>query len=157
MSQLSNNNQISDASEKPQLCRQCCEFFGNKDTDFLCSKCHKGKSNTSNAPKVSNTQFNLNNIISTAVSKMEEEKVHEEIKPVSMTIEQPKEQVDHKKCYICPKKTGSLGHQCKCGFTYCKSHRLPEDHECSFNFREEAAKKLAKENPLVVASKIAKI
>jgi len=152
MSQLSNNNQVTDNNTKPQLCRQCCEFFGNQSTDFFCSKCFKERSKVTNATIKVPSTFE-NNIVS-VVEKMEEEKINlvetkkEEVK---------KEQVDPKKCFACPKKVGSLGHQCKCGFTFCKSHRLPEDHECTYNFREEAAKKLAKENPLVVAAKMEKI
>lgn len=153
MSQLSNNNQLSDANgAKPQLCRQCCEFFGNQSTDFLCSKCFKERSKMTTA--TIKAPITLENNVVPVIEKIEEEKVN----PVEIKAEEvKKEQVDPKKCFACPKKVGAIGHQCKCGFTFCKSHRLPEDHECTYNFREEAAKKLAKENPLVVAAKMEKI
>jgi predicted nucleic acid binding AN1-type Zn finger protein len=43
---------------------------------------------------------------------------------------QPK-QADHSKCYKCNKKIGLLGFKCNvCECSYCKNHRLPEDHLC---------------------------
>ncbi len=44
-----------------------------------------------------------------------------------------KAQADKKKCYDCQKKLGNLGNECKCGFTFCNFHRLPEYHACNFN------------------------
>ena len=149
MSQLSNNQFSFETAQKPQLCRVCCEFFGNKDSDYLCSKCFK-----STQTKKNDTQS-----ATLAVSNIFEQVVQ----PISSTMEEEKEesaqkvQHDHKKCFNCSKKVGSLGWKCKCGFTYCKGHRLPEDHKCDFNFREEGIQRLAKENPVVQASKLAKI
>ena len=154
MSQLSNNNQVNETStEKPQLCRKCCEFFANKATEYLCSKCFKESNPTKNTTTVAQ------NIVSeiVPVHKHEEEKCSHTPVVASSTETTEKVQVDPKKCFACPKKVGALGHQCKCGFTFCKSHRLPEDHDCTFNFREEGLKKLTKENPAVVAAKISKI
>lgn len=150
MNQLNNNQFTTGASEKPQLCRICCEFFGNAHTDNMCSKCFK----SSSKPKTETVNVLPEQVLA---------KVEETVQVVSTKMEEEKassdnkEQHDHKKCFMCPKKVGTFGMKCKCGYTYCKSHRLPEDHECSFNFREEAVKKLTKENPTVVASKLERI
>jgi len=154
MSQLSNNNQINDASaEKPQLCRMCCEFFGNQSTDNLCSKCFKSKSKTA-SPTIQNTAaaISIPQVVEQTIVQKEEEKTN-----TVEVVEPAKVQADPKKCHCCPKKIGALGNQCKCGFTFCKSHRLPEDHDCTFDFKAAAQQRLAKENPLVVASKLEKI
>ena len=54
------------------------------------------------------------------IEKVEDRKVEiEEIK------EEEKKQDDKKKCYDCKRKIGLLGNECKCGFVFCKAHRLP--------------------------------
>jgi len=70
-------------------------------------------------------------------------KVEEIIQPV---VE--KKKIAKNRCYMCDKRTGIYGHVCKCLFTYCSVHRLPEEHECEFNHakveRERLEKKLVK-------------
>ena len=34
--------------------------------------------------------------------------------------------------------------QCKCEGYFCKKHRQPEQHDCSFNFKDTDVKKLVK-------------
>lgn len=36
----------------------------------------------------------------------------------------------------CNKKASSIVGLCKCGYTFCSLHRLPEAHVCAFNHRE---------------------
>lgn len=47
-----------------------------------------------------------------------------------------------------------MGFDCKCGFSFCKKHRLPEDHDCEFDFKEFERKKLENNNKKVVATKM---
>lgn len=47
-------------------------------------------------------------------------------------------QKDRKRCFQCNKKVGLLGTECKCKFVFCNAHRLPEDHQCDFDFRNKA-------------------
>lgn len=35
--------------------------------------------------------------------------------------------------------------KCKCDLYFCKTHRLPENHDCSFNFKDKDVKKMVKE------------
>lgn len=37
-----------------------------------------------------------------------------------------------------------LSIQCKCGECFCKLHRLPENHDCSFNFKDKDVEKIVK-------------
>ena len=43
-------------------------------------------------------------------------------------------QKDPTKCFKCHKKLGLLGTECKCNYVFCNLHRLPEDHDCSYNY-----------------------
>ncbi len=66
-------------------------------------------------------------------------------------------QKDHKKCWGCEKKVGIRGFKCKCRYTFCKKHRMPEDHECEFDFADYGKKKLKENNITVQTNKIEKI
>jgi len=166
MNQLNNNNQISnEASEAPQLCNSCFEFFGNKANDNLCSGCFKkrGKDETQLKPIVApvdnadaKTECNTPSV-SHKVS-IDEESLLPEVKPVEVVEVKAKPvEKETNKCNLCSKKVGILGYKCKCESTFCKSHRLPEDHDCDYDFKQASKAKLAKENPVVMASKISKI
>jgi len=161
MSQLGNNDKMNEgASDVPQLCRNCCEFFGQKHNDNLCSKCHKEKCKAEE--KVNNL---LNNTLAVPQQIVQVPRIMEEepktemiIETVEAVEEKPKpveKQVN--KCGKCSKKVSLLGYTCKCGSTFCKSHRLPEEHDCEFDFRQAAKAQLAKENPNITASKLEKI
>ena len=63
-------------------------------------------------------------------------------------------QEDKNKCYHCKKKAGIYGFECKCGYTFCKMHRIPEDHDCTFDFAHHGKKQLEKNNPLLVGKKL---
>jgi len=167
MNQLNNNSQISnEASEAPQLCNNCFEFFGNKSNDFLCSGCFKQRCkeefnlvkpivapiDNSDAKTECNTPS-----VSHKVS-IDEEVLAVEAKPVEVVEEKAKPvEKETNKCNKCSKKVGIRGHKCKCESTFCNAHRLPEDHDCEYDFKQEGLKKLAKDNQAVVASKLTKI
>mgnify|MGYP005653663347 CR=1 FL=1 len=63
------------------------------------------------------------------------------------------------RCYICNIKVGLLGFQCKCDKIklFCSLHRNPTDHNCNFDFKENAKKLLEKYNPKIIADKIDKL
>jgi len=166
MNQLNNNNPISsEASGAPQLCNDCFEFFGNPANDNLCSGCFKKKiqEETQIKPIVApvdnadaKTECNTPSV-SHKVS-IDEESLIPEVKALEVVEEKAKPvEKDTNKCNKCSKKVGILGHKCKCESTFCKGHRLPEDHDCQFDYKQASKAKLTKDNPLVMASKIAKI
>lgn len=47
-----------------------------------------------------------------------------------------------KKCYCCPKSVNIMGFDCKCGNRYCSVHRLPEEHKCSYDHKNDGLNKL---------------
>lgn len=48
-------------------------------------------------------------------------------------------------------------HTCKCLKHLCLQCRYPEDHGCTYDYKEEGKDMLRKQNPLIVADKIVKI
>tara|TARA_Y100000996_G_C22416523_1_gene599550 strand:+ start:73 stop:267 length:195 start_codon:yes stop_codon:yes gene_type:complete len=41
------------------------------------------------------------------------------------------------KCHICKKKLKLTDMKCRCGYKFCSSHRLPEQHNCTYDFKKE--------------------
>jgi predicted nucleic acid binding AN1-type Zn finger protein len=58
------------------------------------------------------------------------------------------------RCFSCSKKVGLTGFQCKCGGTYCGTHRYAENHECLFDFEGAGRDAIAKANPVIKANKV---
>lgn len=58
------------------------------------------------------------------------------------------------RCGCCNKKVGVMGFKCRCGSTFCGSHRYPEEHSCSFDFKGAGKDAIAKANPVVKADKL---
>ena len=54
------------------------------------------------------------------------------------------------KCSYCNKKIKSLFIQsCKCNKSFCQLHKMPEDHQCMYNYFEENKKVLMQNNPTI--------
>jgi len=131
---------IQDMAEKvqkgneSQLCRKCRSFFGQVQTDFLCSQCFKSLPPAS--PPVAAPS-------SPPVPQVEETKAE-----VKETLS---------RCKLCERRLGPMQFPCKCGGCFCARHRVPEDHACTFDHRTLGVKRLADSNPLVVAEKVRKL
>ncbi|KAK9064026.1 hypothetical protein SSX86_017898 [Deinandra increscens subsp. villosa] len=61
------------------------------------------------------------------------------------------------RCGSCRKRVGLTGFTCRCGATFCGTHRYPEKHECSFDFKTVGKEAIAKANPVVKAVKLERI
>ncbi|KAL6894223.1 hypothetical protein ACP4OV_008321 [Aristida adscensionis] len=61
------------------------------------------------------------------------------------------------RCVSCRKKVGLTGFRCRCGGTFCGMHRYSDAHSCGFDYKAAGREQIAKQNPVVVAAKIAKI
>ncbi|XP_026504116.1 AN1-type zinc finger protein 6 isoform X3 [Terrapene carolina triunguis] len=71
------------------------------------------------------------------------------------SLDKPKQKKN--RCFMCRKKVGLTGFECRCGNVYCGVHRYSDVHSCSYNYKADAAEKIRKENPVVVGEKIQKI
>jgi hypothetical protein len=62
------------------------------------------------------------------------------------------------RCFCCRKKVNiATSYRCRCEYVFCATHRLAEDHECTYDFRGAGRAALAAANPVVKADKVAKI
>jgi hypothetical protein len=65
---------------------------------------------------------------------------------------------DVTKCQHCTKRIGLAGGiKCRCGLKFCSKHRYVDQHNCTYDYKEQAKKELEGKNPKVVAAKIEKI
>lgn len=58
------------------------------------------------------------------------------------------------RCSHCNKKISVVPFSCRCGLKFCVKDKLPENHNCTFDWKAAAKKELAEKNPKIVASKI---
>ncbi len=75
----------------------------------------------------------------------------------SNNVEQIKKSKKSKKprCVVCNKKTGLVPYTCRCGEDklFCAKHRYPEQHACTYDWKNHAKENIMKQNPKIVADK----
>ncbi|KAI3906896.1 hypothetical protein MKW98_004946 [Papaver atlanticum] len=58
------------------------------------------------------------------------------------------------RCLTCKKRVGLTGFKCKCGIRFCSTHRYPEQHGCTFDYKAVGRDAIIKANPIVKAEKL---
>ncbi|KAH6559016.1 hypothetical protein KP509_1Z032000 [Ceratopteris richardii] len=61
------------------------------------------------------------------------------------------------RCSSCRKRIGLTGFKCRCGDTFCSTHRYSDKHSCTFDYKAMARKEISANNPVVKAEKITKL
>lgn len=75
----------------------------------------------------------------------------------SLPLSPPAPQQTVNRCLACRKRVGLRGFKCRCGDLFCALHRYSEKHDCSYDYKAAGRVAIAKQNPIVKASKVEKI
>ena len=61
------------------------------------------------------------------------------------------------RCHTCKVKIGVVGFPCRCGGSFCATHRYANEHNCSFDYKTHGQNEIRENNPKVLGEKIQKI
>ena len=160
------------APEGHRLCANNCGFVGSPATMNLCSKCFREQESTKSTIEtaLSSTAAAVPSpAASTSSSPAPQAAAVESSAPqlaefasssvnVSVTVAaNPGAPVQPNRCAMCCKRVGLTGFKCRCGVTFCGTHRYPEKHACSFDFKTVGREEIARANPVVKAEKLERI
>lgn len=160
------------APEGHRLCANNCGFFGSPGTLNLCSKCYRdlrldeeqassvksAVEKSLNGETISVSPPSSSNGTLTDVADLTQNPLSPApVSPSTAAAPDPAASAQlsqPSRCSTCRKRVRLMGFGCRCGTTFCGTHRYPEQHGCPFDFKGAGREAIAKANPLVKAPKM---
>ncbi|RAL48765.1 hypothetical protein DM860_001085 [Cuscuta australis] len=137
------------ASEGHRSCANNCGFSGSPATLNYCHKCYRDLILEHGRTKGADL---ADSALPVQVSQPAASSPPARHAAVAAEVQLPAN-----RCSACRKKVGLTGFRCRCGVTFCGTHRYPEMHGCAFNYKDAGREAIAKANPLIKALKLEKI
>ncbi|KAJ4891749.1 Zinc finger A20 and AN1 domain-containing stress-associated protein 4 [Raphanus sativus] len=151
--------------EGHRLCVNNCGFLGSSATMNLCSNCYgdlclnqqqaSAKPTVESSLPAASPPSSSSEI--TESSSPSSPTAEKQIKLIPTTEQKQEPPQRPNRCTVCRKRVGLTGFMCRCMTTFCGTHRYPEVHGCTFDFKSAGREEIAKANPLVIAAKLQKI
>ncbi|CAN6196404.1 unnamed protein product [Urochloa humidicola] len=146
------------------LCANSCGFPGNPATQNLCQSCFAAatassmspappaspSSSSAPAPAAASQPRPAPTVeVATSPAGAAVDRAAVAAAPASEAAKAPAN-----RCSSCRKRVGLTGFRCRCGELFCGAHRYSDRHGCSYDYKGAARDAIARDNPVVRASKI---
>jgi len=159
--------------DTPKPCSGGCGFFGSAPLNYYCSVCFKKgfgeeefkrrteppapeKTEESTPPKAEEAEAMAVEVDQAHAATPEVAAPVAEVKAAEEGAPEPPKK-GPTRCASCNKKVGLTGFVCRCGSTFCGTHRYSDKHECTFDYKTAGREQLSKANPIVEAAKLERI
>ncbi|KAK7243596.1 hypothetical protein RIF29_38401 [Crotalaria pallida] len=139
-------------------CVNNCGLTANPTTNNMCQNCFTATTTTSSSTGILPPSSRSGTTTTARCQKRSYLEATEQVetpRPSETTPLEAKRVLN--RCSGCRRRVGLTGFRCRCGELFCSEHRYSDRHDCSYDYKAAGREAIAKENPVIRASKIVKV